>query len=228
MSERSSSYRDPFEDRRLEAELSDDGSVAPRRLVLASGSATRLRVLRDAGLDPEVVVSGVDEDVGSLDAARAVAALAVRKATAVAERRPDALVFACDSMLDLDGRPLGRPSAAQEVIEVWRRLSGRQAALYTGHCLVAPRSGQRVVEVARTLVRFGTPSNEEIAAYVATGEPMEMAGCFSIQGLGAPFVDGVDGDPNNVLGLSVSLLRRMLAEVGVAITDLWRRPPRPA
>jgi len=202
--------------------------VTPRRLVLASGSATRLRVLRDAGLDPEVVVSGVDEDVGSLDAARAVAALAVRKATAVAERRPDALVFACDSMLDLDGRPLGRPSAAQEVIEVWRRLSGRQAALYTGHCLVEPRSGRRVVEVARTLVRFGTPSNEEIAAYVATGEPMEMAGCFSIQGLGAPFVDGVDGDPNNVLGLSVSLLRRMLAEVGVAITDLWRRPPRPA
>jgi septum formation protein len=208
------------------AVLSDDGSVTRRHLVLASGSATRLRVLRDAGLDPEVVVSGVDEDTGSLDTARAVAMLAIRKAAAVAERRPDALVLACDSMLDLDGNALGRPSAPQEVIEVWRRLSGRQALLCTGHCLIEPGSGRRVVDVANTLVRFGTPSGQEIAAYIATGEPMQMAGCYTIQGLGAPFVEGVDGDPNNVLGLSVSLLRRMLAEVGVAITDLWRYPPR--
>jgi septum formation protein len=198
--------------------------VTPRHLVLASGSPSRLKVLRDAGLDPEVVVSGVDEDVRSRDTASTVAALAVRKAAAVARLRPDALVLACDSMLDVDGTALGKPSSAQEVAGVWRRLSGRRAALHTGHCLVEPRSGRHVVEVATTLVEFGTPSDEELAAYIATGEPMRNAGCFSIEGFGAPFVEGIEGDPNNVLGLSVTLLRRMLAELGVAIVDLWRRP----
>ena len=117
----------------------------------------------------------------------------------------------------------GKPASAGQAAEVWRRLSGREATLFTGQCLVAG-DGRRVRDVARAAVRFGTPSEAELAAYVASGEPMAMAGGFSIEGLGAPFVDSIDGDPGTVIGLSLPLLRRMLAQIGVAITDLWRTP----
>ena len=197
---------------------------APPALVLASGSAGRLRVLRDAGIDARVVVSGVDETTGDgLDTAVAVAILAERKATAVAGRCPGALVLGCDSLLELDRVTFGKPASAGQAAEVWRRLSGREATLFTGQCLVAG-DGRRVREVARAAVRFGTPSEAELAAYVASGEPMTMAGGFSIEGLGAPFVDSIDGDPGTVIGLSLPLLRRMLAQIGVAITDLWHAP----
>ena len=197
---------------------------APPALVLASGSAGRLRVLRDAGIDARVVVSGVDETTGDgLDTAVAVAILAERKATAVAGRCPGALVLGCDSLLELDRVTFGKPASAGQAAEVWRRLSGREATLFTGQCLVAG-DGRRVRDVARAAVRFGTPSEAELAAYVASGEPTAMAGGFSIEGLGAPFVDSIDGDPGTVIGLSLPLLRRMLAQIGVAITDLWHAP----
>jgi septum formation protein len=193
-------------------------------LVLASGSATRLRVLRDAGLDPEVVVSGVDETADpALGTPALVRLLAERKATAVAAHRPDALVLGCDSMLELDDASIGKPASAGQAEALWRRLSGRAATLYTGHCLIAPGGGQ-VSDVAGALVRFGTPSAAEVAAYAASGEPMRMAGGFSIDGLAGPFIDGVDGSPSTVLGLSLPLLRRLLAGLGLAITDLWRVP----
>jgi septum formation protein len=191
------------------------------RLVLASGSLSRLRLLRNAGIDPEVVVSGVDESVEGLGTSSAVVVLAERKALAVSKVRPHSLVLGCDSMLDLGGVSLGKPASPDEAIAMWKRLSGGRATLYTGHCLV-DRAGNRISEVAATVVRFGTPNRDEVAAYVASGEPLAMAGAFSIDGLGAPFVEGIDGDASNVIGLSLPLLRKMLARMSVRLTDLWR------
>ena len=193
--------------------------------MLASGSAGRLSVLRGAGIHPEVVVSGVDETTEEhLDTATIVDLLAERKASAVAALRPDALVLGCDSMLDLDGRAFGKPASPERAAEMWARLSGREGTLYTGHCLIEPSAGRRVRGVGRTVVRFGSPSDAEVAAYVASGEPMAVAGGFTIDGLAAPFVEGIDGHPSNVIGLCMPLLRRMLADLGLAITDLWRTP----
>lgn len=190
-------------------------------LVLASGSAGRLRVLRDAGFDPQVVVSGVDEsnddDLATRDL---VLMLAQRKATAVASVRPEVVVVGCDSMLDLDGTAIGKPLTADEAAGTWRRMAGRSGTLYTGHCVI--HGGRTATGVTATTIRFGTPTEAELEAYVATGEPLSLAGSFSIDGRSAPFVDGIDGDPSAVIGLSLSLLRRLLGELGITITDLWR------
>jgi septum formation protein len=210
--------------------LRNPGQVTTRtpRLVLASSSPTRRRLLRDAGFAPAVDVSGVDETVDpALDTASAVCVLAERKASAVAGRHPGDLVLGCDSLLDLDGAALGKPASPQAAIALWQRMSGAQGTLHTGHCLIDTRSGQRTVAAASTLVRFGAPGEHEIAAYVATGEPGRMAGAFSIDGFGAPFIEGIDGDWGTVAGLSLPLLRRMLAGAGVAVADLWPRPAGP-
>jgi septum formation protein len=195
--------------------------IAPR-LVLASGSKARLRVLRDAGFDPEVAVSGVDETVEELTTAEAVIVIAERKATAMAPQFEHALVLGCDSLLELDGMSLGKPKSETEVLDVWRRLSGRQARLFTGHCLIETGSGRSVREVAGTLIRFGNPTREEITAYAGSAEPFDLAGAFSIEGRGGPFVEGIDGSPTNVLGLSLPHFRELLARVGIQISELWR------
>ncbi len=191
-------------------------------IVLASGSGTRLGVLRAAGLDPEVVVSGVDESTFTAGSPAELAGLlANAKAAAAAAGRRDGLVIGCDSLLDLDGRALGKPRSAQEATARWREMSGRTGTLVTGHCVINAATGQQAAAVAATTVRFGTPSEEELAAYVASGEPLAVAGAFTLDGRGGWFVEGIDGDHGNVLGVSLPLLRRLLADLGVAVTSLW-------
>ena len=198
-----------------------------RRLILASASPARLARLRAGGLDPEVVVSGVVEDDVTGDPAAVALELAQRKATAVAAlpSAAGALVVGCDSVLDLDGVALGKPADAAEAVARWHDLRGRSATLVTGHHVVDTASGQSAGAVARTTVHFGWPSDAEIVAYVATGEPLRVAGAFTIDGLGAWFIDGVDGDAANVIGISLPLLRTLLADLGVAVNDLWAQPP---
>jgi septum formation protein len=199
--------------------------MSSRSIVLASASPARLRLLRDAGFDPTVVVSGVDEDaITADDPFDQVRMLAEAKARAVAAGPgvADAVVIGCDSMLLFDGELLGKPVSPEDATLRWKRMRGRTGALLTGHCVVDTGMGREVSDVGDTVVRFGEPSDDEIAAYVATGEPLRAAGAFTIDGRSSAFVDGIDGDVTNVLGLSLPLLRRMFAQLGLELASLWR------
>jgi septum formation protein len=201
--------------------------VTPRpHLVLASASPARLATLRAAGLDPEVVVSGVDESDVDGTPAEVALALAQRKARAVAgtlgsPEVADTYVLGCDSVLDLDGEALGKPGDAQTARSRWREMRGRDGVLHTGHCVVDLAGGREVARGAATVVRFADVSDDEIDAYVATGEPLAVAGAFTLDGLGGAFVTGVEGDPHNVVGVSLPLLRELLNDLGVRWPDLW-------
>lgn len=191
-------------------------------IVLASASPARLTVLRAAGIDPEVIVSGVDEDIYSAETtAGLVGQLAAAKAATVASSVEAGLVIGCDSMLDLDGQAFGKPASAADAVALWHMVSGKSGTLYTGHCVIDAATGRRAEAVASTTVRFGTPTDAEISAYVGTGEPMNMAGGFTIEGLGGWFVDSIDGDHNNVIGISLPMLRLLLADLGLTIPALW-------
>ncbi|MDR1151006.1 MAG: Maf family nucleotide pyrophosphatase [Bifidobacteriaceae bacterium] len=225
-------------------------------LVLASASTARAATLAAAGIDPVIIVSDVDEDrvlTDLLDAhptatpAEQVLALARAKARRVAHggagggaggrSRGHVIVLGCDSMLELDGEVLGKPSDARDAAARIAQQSGRSATLHTGHWLISqhadddgdggrgPAKGETWREVgatSSTVVRFGDLTRAEIEAYVATGEPLRVAGAFTIDGLGGPFIEGLDGDHHGVVGLSLPTLRRCLAEVGVTVMDLWR------
>jgi septum formation protein len=191
-------------------------------IILASASASRLGVLRGAGLDPKVIVSGIDEAaITAPTTAGLTEQLAIAKATAVAGRLGEGIVIGCDSLLDLDGQPYGKPGTAAEATRRWHQMSGRSGTLFTGHCVIDAATSRQAHAVAGATVRFGSPSEQEIAAYVASGEPLAVAGAFTLEGRGGWFVDGIDGDHGTVLGISLPLVRRLLAELGIAVTSLW-------
>jgi len=198
------------------------------RLILASQSPARLSVLRAAGIEPVVRVSGVDEDalVASLEnptPEETVVALSAAKAEAV-EHDDECVVIGCDSMLLFEGELVGKPGTAEVARERWRRISGKSGVLITGHTVLKVSGGvvvDRASAAESTTVRFGTPSDEELEAYIATGEPLHVAGGFTIDGRGGWFIDGIDGDHTSVIGISLPLTRRLLGQVGVVVSTLW-------
>lgn len=194
------------------------------RLILASQSPARLETLRRAGLGPEVQVSGVDEaGVTEERPADLALELARRKAVAVAATNPRALVVGCDSVLEFEGETLGKPVDEADATARWRAMRGRTGVLHTGHCVIDTHREVWLARSAATQVRFAMISDEEIDAYVATGEPLQVAGAFTLDGRGGAFVSGVTGDPHNVVGLSLPLLRLMFEELGFVWTDFWVR-----
>lgn len=195
-----------------------------RYLVLASGSPARHLVLKNASIAHRVEPSDVSEEVEETTTAAAVGLLAERKARAVAGRFPDDLVLGCDSMLELDGRSVGKPADAAAAAALWQELAGRRGVLFTGHFLRDGRAERAESRVVGTPVVFGEPSPGELAAYLATKEPTELAGGFSIEGRGAPFIEGIAGEPSNVMGLSLRALREMLGSLGYALAEFWPRP----
>lgn len=209
------------------------------RVVLGSASTGRLGVLRQAGLDPLVVVSGVDEDaviasLADVPPERIVSGLAEAKADEVLTRLPaviaaDCVVIGCDSMLFLDGRLCGKPGDVETARRQWQTMAGRTAQLYSGHAVLTVRDGSvvhRVADTGITAVHFGSPSDADLEAYLRSGEPLGVAGGFTLDGLGGWFIDGIDGDPSNVIGLSLPLLRRMLAGSGLSVAQLWDGSPQ--
>ena len=195
--------------------------------VLASASPARLTTLRNAGLDPVVIVSGVDESqVVGVPPAELALRLAELKCAAVAGR-PEvpagALVLGCDSVLELDGEALGKPADATEAVARWHSMRGRSGVLRTGHALRDTASGRVVAATASTTVHFADVTDEEVAAYVATDEPLHVAGAFTVDGLGGAFVTGIEGDHHNVVGVSLPLLRSLVADLGHSWTGLWTR-----
>jgi septum formation protein len=194
-------------------------------LVLASASPARLATLRSAGIDPLVIVSGVDESqLDGLPPVELALQLAELKCEAVAARDdvPAAsLVLGCDSVLELDGEALGKPESADVAVQRWQAMRGRTGVLHTGHCLREVATDRMVSATASTTVHFADVSDDEIAAYVATGEPLWVAGAFTVDGLGGAFVTGIEGDHHNVVGVSLPLLRDLVRELGHRWTDLW-------
>ncbi|WP_433117694.1 Maf family protein [Micromonospora sp. CA-246542] len=230
----------------------------PLRLVLASASPARRKSLRAAGIEPDVLVSGVDESLvvteraedlclelarlkaeavlarlnptatnsattNAKDTTNANATTNSKDSTSTGTARERTLVIGCDSVLEFDGEILGKPADAADATRRWLRMRGRSGVLHSGHCLIDSVAGRRAEAVASTVVHFADISDDEIAAYVATGEPLAVAGAFTIDGLGGPFVERIEGDPGTVVGLSMPLLRRLLAELGLEITDLWTK-----
>lgn len=219
--------------------------------VLASASPSRLGLLRSGGISPRVIPSEVDEDqiVSQLPAdmpdEQVVTELARAKAHAVASEHATDIaretgaeriyVLGCDSMLLAEGELLGKPHTVERAWERWQSLRGRSAQLISGHALAevaidapGPHAntgvGRVITEWSTTTVHFGTPSDRDLRAYLETGEPLECAGAFTLEAMGAWFIDAIEGDPSGVIGVSLPLLRRMLDRVGVAVSELWGPP----
>ncbi|WP_257159402.1 Maf family protein [Corynebacterium cystitidis] len=194
------------------------------RLVLASQSPSRRMILESGGVTPVVRPADIDEDglLASLideEPATKVAALAQGKAEVIVPEFPDDVVVGCDSMLLLDGHLVGKPLTIHRTIERWKAQRGKTAQLLTGHAVCY--RGQWKVETVSTAVHFGNVSDADIEAYAASGEPLGCAGAFTLESLGSWFIDGIEGDPTSVIGISLPLLRRMVYSFGLNASDFW-------
>lgn len=207
------------------------------RLILASASPARARTLRSAGIEPTILPSNVDEpaliaqhpEASPADVALVLARAKCEAIASGGQVGSDAVVVACDSVLNVDGRPLGKPASEAEAVQRWHAMRGRTGMLHTGHWLIDCRSGVPGASwgaVASTTVEFASPSDEEVAAYCATGEPLHVAGAFTVDGLGGAFVRSIEGDYHNVVGISLPLLRELLLEAGVSWPELWAKKPQ--
>ena len=199
----------------------------PIRIILASRSPARLATLRAAGIEPEVIVSAVDEEAieaGLPDATPAELAqvLATAKAEDVAARvEGNALVVGCDSVFELNGVAYGKPGNETTARERWQGMFGRAGTLHTGHQVIDTATGRRAAAVTSTTVHLGTMSDQEMTDYLASGEPLQVAGGFTLDGLGGAFVERIEGDPSNVVGISLPTLRHLLSQIGPIWTHLW-------
>ena len=209
------------------------------RVVLASASPSRRKVLRQAGIDALVVVSGVDEDevVAALDAgsepAEVTIALATAKAQSVARAvepllASDCLIIGCDSMLFYGGELRGKPDSPAAARRHWQLMAGHSGELHTGHCVIRLRDHATVFQTAENVVstvHFGSPTTADLDAYIASGEPMTVAGGFTLNGVGGWFIDGIAGDPTAVVGISLPLIRKMVESAGLSLSRLWDANP---
>lgn len=195
--------------------------------VLASASPARRHLLQNAGIEPVVCPSDFDESQVQLsDPLPLVETLALKKAEAVAGQFNDALILGCDSVLSVRGEIHGKPANTEEAIARWQQMRGTMGVLYTGHALIDVAKKQTVVRHGTTNVYFAHISDRAIQAYVATGEPLQCAGCFALEGRGSLFVEKIEGCHTNVIGLSLPLLRHMLRQLGYDATDFWSSTPR--
>jgi len=190
--------------------------------ILASASSARRYLLQKAGIEPIVCPSHFDEDQIKINnPAEYVRILALGKAEVVAPKFPEGLVLGCDSILALNSEIHGKPFDAAEAIARWQQMRGRVGELYTGHALIDQVQGKKLVYCQVTQVHFAQVSDRQIEAYVASGEPLNCAGCFALEGRGGLFIEKINGCHTNVIGLSLPLLRQMLAELGYDVIDFW-------
>lgn len=205
-------------------------SAVTTRLILASRSPARLQTLREAGIEPEVIVSDVDEETIEASLLKptpqeVAQVLAKAKAEKVAGTvNEPAIVIGCDSVFELDGVAYGKPGSPEIAKQRWQQMMGRSGILHTGHHVIDTATGVAAAATASTIVHMGTMSEEEMDDYLATGEPLHVAGGFTLDALGGAFVEGVEGDPSNVVGISLPTVRALLGDLGVRWTSLWNMP----
>jgi septum formation protein len=194
------------------------------QVILASSSSSRLRLLESAGITPKVLVSGVDEEASEFDLltpAELVIALAILKAHTVKENAPEnSLIIGCDSTFEFNGKSLGKPGNRENAIARCKELSGKSGYLHTGHCLIDLKQGIELSERSTAKVQFAQMTEAEIIDYVDSGEPLNVAGGFTLDGLSAPFITNIEGDPSGIIGLSLPLLRKMVISLGYSWPEL--------
>jgi septum formation protein len=194
------------------------------QVILASSSTSRLRLLESAGITPKVLISGVDEEASEFDLlspAELVIALAILKAHTVKESAPEnSLIIGCDSTFEFNGKSLGKPGNRENAIARCKELSGKSGYLHTGHCLIDLKQGIELSERSTAKVQFAQMTEAEIIDYVDSGEPLNVAGGFTLDGLSAPFIINIEGDPSGIIGLSLPLLRKMIISLGYSWPEL--------